>query len=207
VVLRQPVSGLAAGLQEAVAAGILAGSGTQLAFRHPLIRLRYWLGQWDDALAELGSDAADSPGLMYSFLRERWSALLIHGVSALIAGRRDQRAAASQQLRKGLALPIENVTDLENRDFLVRLALATGDRQLAQDAAWACQVEGWAALTPTEVKVAALVARGDSTSDIARSLYLSRRIVQTYISRILTKLDAKSRVEIVAEALRRGVSP
>jgi DNA-binding CsgD family transcriptional regulator len=321
--------------------------------------LRYWLGQWDDALAELGSEAADSPGLMYSFLRERWSALLIHGVSALIAGRRDQRTTASQQLRQGLALPIENVTDLENRDFLVaahalaleqsgetpqamatlasiltrqdnemtlthqwlpdlvRLALATGDGQLAQDAARACQVEaaaetrparaaaaslrcrglldtdpsplrdavahyravgpaielptaledlavvlaergsdeeakaalneaaslyeglqarwdirraegrlrpygirrgprgrgtqratsGWAALTPTEVKVAALVARGDSTSDIARSLYLSRRTVQTYISRILTKLDAKSRVEIVAEALRRGVSP
>jgi predicted ATPase len=38
VVLRQPVSGLAAGLQEAVAAGILAGSGTELVFRHALIR-------------------------------------------------------------------------------------------------------------------------------------------------------------------------
>jgi DNA-binding CsgD family transcriptional regulator len=66
---------------------------------------------------------------------------------------------------------------------------------------------GWAALTPTEVKIAALVARGDSTSDIARSMFLSRRNVQTYISRILTKLDAKSRVEIVGEALRQGVSP
>ena len=38
VVLRQPASGLAAGLQEAVAAGILAGSGAELVFRHPLIR-------------------------------------------------------------------------------------------------------------------------------------------------------------------------
>ena len=38
VVLRQPVSGLAAGLQEAVAAGILAGAGAELVFRHPLIR-------------------------------------------------------------------------------------------------------------------------------------------------------------------------
>ena len=38
VVLRQPVSGLAAGLQEAVTAGILAGSGDELVFRHPLIR-------------------------------------------------------------------------------------------------------------------------------------------------------------------------
>ena len=38
VVLRRPVSDLAAGLQEAAAAGILAGSGAELVFRHPLIR-------------------------------------------------------------------------------------------------------------------------------------------------------------------------
>jgi DNA-binding CsgD family transcriptional regulator len=66
---------------------------------------------------------------------------------------------------------------------------------------------GWEALTPTEVKVAALVAQGDSTSDIARDMFLSRRTVQTYISRILVKLDASSRVDIVREALSRGISP
>ena len=58
----------------------------------------------------------------------------------------------------------------------------------------------------TEVKIAALVARGDSTSDIARGMSLSRRTAQTYISRILAKLGAKGRVEIVREALRQGVS-
>jgi DNA-binding CsgD family transcriptional regulator len=66
---------------------------------------------------------------------------------------------------------------------------------------------GWEALTPTEIKIAALVARGDSTSDIAKGIFLSRRTVQTYISRILSKLGAKGRVEIVREALRHGVSP
>jgi tetratricopeptide (TPR) repeat protein len=50
--------------------------------------LWYWLGQWDDALAEMDSDATDVPGLVYSWLRERWSALLVHGLAALIAGRR-----------------------------------------------------------------------------------------------------------------------
>ena len=59
------------------------------------------------------------PGLTYSFLRERWSALLSHGVSALIAGRRDERTMAEQQLRQGLALPIQTVPDRENQDFLV----------------------------------------------------------------------------------------
>jgi len=321
--------------------------------------LRYWLGQWDDALAEIGSDATDLPGLVYSFLRERWSALLVHGVAALIAGRREQRTVAGQHLKAGLALPIENLTDRENRDFLVaahalsleqsgetrqamlrlaeiiprrddemtlvhqwlpdlvRLALAAGDRQLARAAAKACQQEadtgsrparataaslrchglldsdpgrlqeaaahyrttgpavelpaaledlavvlaergraqearatlneavrlyeamgarwdirraegrlrphgikrgvrgrrppratsGWEALTPTEIKVAALVARGDSTSDIALGMFLSRRTVQTYISRILTKLGAKGRADIVRETLLQGISP
>jgi DNA-binding CsgD family transcriptional regulator len=66
---------------------------------------------------------------------------------------------------------------------------------------------GWAPLTPTEVKIAAIVARGDSTSDIARGMFLSRRTVQTYISHILAKLGVKGRVDIVREALRQGVSP
>jgi DNA-binding CsgD family transcriptional regulator len=66
---------------------------------------------------------------------------------------------------------------------------------------------GWDALTPTELKIAALVARGDSTSDIARGMFLSRRTVQTYISRILAKLGVKGRVDIVREALRHRISP
>jgi DNA-binding CsgD family transcriptional regulator len=82
--------------------------------------LRYWLGQWDDALAELNSDKGDdAPGLTATFMREGWPALLVHGLTALIAGRRDQRAAAGQELRQGLALSIQNVGDRENQDFLV----------------------------------------------------------------------------------------
>jgi DNA-binding CsgD family transcriptional regulator len=321
--------------------------------------LRYWLGQWDDALAELGTDYTDVPGLTHTFLRERWPTVLVYGVAALIAGRRDQRATADQYLRAGLALPAVRIPDREKRDFLVaaqavaleqrgetrqavetlaailprhddemtlthqwlpdlvRLALAAGHRQVAQAATLACQEEaaaeirparaaaaglrcqgllgsdpvllgdavkhyrtvgpavelpaaledlaavlaergqheeargalneavalyesmnarwdirradsrlrahgirrgvrgprgqrpasGWGALTPTEVKIAALIARGDSTSEIARGMSLSRRTVQTYISHILAKLGVKSRVEIVREALRRGVCP
>ena len=38
-------------------------------------------------------------------------------------------------------------------------------------------------------------------------MFMSRRTVQTHISRILGKLGAKGRVDIVREALRRGISP
>jgi DNA-binding CsgD family transcriptional regulator len=320
--------------------------------------LKYWLGQWDDALAELGPVDQDARGLTYAGLREHGPVLLVHGVAALIAGRRDRRTAASQVLRKGLDLPIQTVSDRENQDFLVaahalaleqsgetrqamlvlaailprrdgemtlvhqwlpnlvRLAIATGDKRIAQTATLACAAEaaaetrparaaaanlwchgllesdpvplreavahyrtlgpavelpgaledlavvlaergqddearaalneaaalydglhaqwdirraegrlrlhgirrgvrgrreqratrGWEALTPTELKIAAMVAAGESTSDIARGMFLSRRTVQTHISHILAKLGAKGRVEIVREVLRQGTS-
>jgi DNA-binding CsgD family transcriptional regulator len=55
---------------------------------------------------------------------------------------------------------------------------------------------GWDALTPTELKITALVAAGNANPDIAAELFLSRRTVEGHVSRILTKLDARSRVDI-----------
>jgi DNA-binding NarL/FixJ family response regulator len=59
---------------------------------------------------------------------------------------------------------------------------------------------GWAALTPSEVKIAELVAEGRSNTEVATELFLSRRTVQSHVSHILTKLGARSRVEIAREA-------
>src|SRR5207247_1907400 len=63
---------------------------------------------------------------------------------------------------------------------------------------------GWYALTPTERRIAQLVAQGRSNPDIATELYLSRRTVQSHVSHILTKLDAHSRGEIAGEVGRRA---
>jgi DNA-binding CsgD family transcriptional regulator len=54
-----------------------------------------------------------------------------------------------------------------------------------------------AALTPTEIKIAHLVAEGKSNPEIAAGLFLSRNTVQTHVSHILAKLGARSRAEIV----------
>jgi DNA-binding CsgD family transcriptional regulator/tetratricopeptide (TPR) repeat protein len=59
---------------------------------------------------------------------------------------------------------------------------------------------GWDSLTPTEVKVAGLVAQGLSNPQIAAKLYLSRRTVATHVSHILSKLDVNSRIDIAREA-------
>jgi DNA-binding CsgD family transcriptional regulator len=65
---------------------------------------------------------------------------------------------------------------------------------------------GWAALTPTEVRVAELVAEGRSSPDIAAELLLSRRTVQGHVSHILAKLGAHSRVDIARATMHHSDS-
>jgi DNA-binding CsgD family transcriptional regulator/tetratricopeptide (TPR) repeat protein len=55
---------------------------------------------------------------------------------------------------------------------------------------------GWDSLTDTEVVVARLVADGKSNPEIAQTLYLSRRTVETHVSHILAKLDGRGRVDV-----------
>jgi DNA-binding CsgD family transcriptional regulator len=62
---------------------------------------------------------------------------------------------------------------------------------------------GWESLTPTEVKIAALVAEGMSNPKIAAQLFLSARTVATHVSHVLTKLEVHSRIDIAREAARR----
>ncbi|MBP2477543.1 DNA-binding CsgD family transcriptional regulator/tetratricopeptide (TPR) repeat protein [Crossiella equi] len=318
--------------------------------------LLYWLGEWEDALAELDPDFLETAGFTYSGLREPGPALLWHGVAALVTARQDERALAREHLAAGLRLPIRTVSDRENQDFLVaaravvleqdgdahgamralaevaldrrpgemslthqwlpqlcRLATELGEPELARTALAGCRAEaaaesvpgraaaaalrcaglvesapepllaavehyrecgpavelaetledlaavlagagetarardclheattryaafgaewdirradrrlrelgvrrgvrgpragkdvtGWDALTPTELRVAELVADGQSTPGIAAGLFLSPRTVQTHISHILGKLGAKGRVEIAREVFRR----
>ncbi|TMM36421.1 MAG: LuxR family transcriptional regulator [Actinobacteria bacterium] len=66
---------------------------------------------------------------------------------------------------------------------------------------------GWEALTPTEIRVAELVAEGLSNPDIAARLHISRRTVETHVAHILAKIGGRSRMEIALAAPDRGGSP
>jgi DNA-binding NarL/FixJ family response regulator len=61
-----------------------------------------------------------------------------------------------------------------------------------------------ARLTSREREVLALVATGISNKGIARELQVSPNTVKFHIAAILDKLDASTRAEAVAAALRSG---
>lgn len=60
-------------------------------------------------------------------------------------------------------------------------------------------------LTPRELEVTKLVARGMSNAEIAAELYLSRETAKTYVSRILLKLELRDRTQLAVRAHEAGI--
>lgn len=59
-------------------------------------------------------------------------------------------------------------------------------------------------LTPRELTVLDLAAGGASPTDIAKQLFLTRGTVCNYLSRIITKLDARTRIDAIRIAREAG---
>jgi two-component system, NarL family, response regulator LiaR len=69
----------------------------------------------------------------------------------------------------------------------------------------AADVEPLESLSPRELEVLRLVARGLENSQIAEELHISARTAKNHLSSVLTKLGMSNRVQAAIYAVRRGL--
>ena len=62
-----------------------------------------------------------------------------------------------------------------------------------------------AVLTGRELEILELVSRGFESPGIGRELHVSPQTVRTHVAHVLGKLDARTRAEAVAIAVRSGL--
>jgi DNA-binding NarL/FixJ family response regulator len=61
-------------------------------------------------------------------------------------------------------------------------------------------------ITPREREVLLLIARGRSNGEIAEELHMSGATAKTHVSRLLSKLGARDRAQLVVIAYESGLA-
>jgi DNA-binding NarL/FixJ family response regulator len=105
----------------------------------------------------------------------------------------DDLLAAVRVVAGGEALLAPSVTRRLMESFVQRSAPSTK------------APEGLDLLTPREMEVLTAVARGMSNTEIADTLFMSHATAKTHVSRLLTKLNARDRAQLVMLAYEAGV--
>ena len=124
---------------------------------------------------------------VYSALAAGASGFLLKDVSP------EHLIAAVRLVRSGDALLAPSIT----RRLVARYAgQQSGPPEVSADLS---------ALTPRELEVLGLIARGLSNAELAAELVLSEATVKTHVARILTKLQLRDRVQAVVLAYETGL--
>jgi DNA-binding NarL/FixJ family response regulator len=104
----------------------------------------------------------------------------------------EELLSAIRVIAAGEALLAPSVTRRLIARFADRVAPARAPRELDS-------------LTEREREVLALVARGLSNAELAEALHVSVPTAKTHVSRVLTKLGARDRTQLVVIAYESGV--
>jgi len=113
-----------------------------------------------------------------------------------------QQAFASA--RQGIALLSENIEDPTLREYFEQTAYAMlpKEKPISLRRATAYEYDG---LSEREREVAALIGQGKSNAEISELLVVSKRTVETYVSRVLSKLGLTSRSQIALWTRDKGL--
>jgi len=125
---------------------------------------------------------------VYAALAAGASGFLLKDVSP------EHLVAAVQLVRTGDALLAPSITRRLVERFAPLPAMEAG-----------APARSLSVLTPRELEVLGLVARGMSNAELAAALTLSEATVKTHVARILTKLGLRDRVQAVVLAYETGL--
>ncbi len=141
------------------------------------------------------------------------------GVRILILTTFDEDSYVFQSLRAGAAGFL--VKDADTQDLLHAIRVVAAGQALLTPAATRALIEAYVArpeastppaphavlgqLTEREREVLALVGTGRSNEEIAAVLVLSPATARTHVSRIMTKLAARDRAQLVVAAYESGL--
>ena len=159
-------------------------------------------GSADPALHEAAAQAWEAVQRPYPAALMRWRA----GEAHVAAGRRDAATAVLERAHEVAAtLGAGWLRDeIEGLAARARLVLPGSDGVAAEPAA-AVPPEDPFGLTPRERQVLVLVAEGRTNREIGDSLFMAEKTASVHVSRILAKLDVRSRTEAAAVAHRLGL--
>lgn len=112
-------------------------------------------------------------------------------------------ARMSAVLRAGAAGYVRKDADPETLLAAVR-AVAAGKKYVDPNAAGALASPA-ESISPRELDVLRLLARGRANKEIAAALAIGEETVKTHVSNLIAKLGAGNRTEVIVQAFRRGV--
>jgi DNA-binding CsgD family transcriptional regulator len=162
-------------------------------------------GDPDPAAHEAAAEAWEAVGRPYPAAIMRWRA----GEALVAAG---DREAATVVLERAHARTVALGAgwlrgEIEGLAARARLALAdgVGEAPAPEAVAAPAEREDPFGLTPRERQVLALVAEGRTNREIGDTLFMAEKTASVHVSRILSKLDVRSRTEAAAVAHRMGL--
>jgi len=188
------------------------------------------LARQDDELEEAWELAHDGLRVLHEYGDQVWVARGLEAIADLaLATEEPDRSlrllAASERFHTeaglarlpGVAGRFERARDVARAALDDREAIACWDAgaelSLQDAAAYAMRGRGerqrarfgWSSLTPTELDVVRLVARGHTNAEIGERLFMSVNTVKRHLTHVYGKVDVDGRADLAAQAARRNL--
>ncbi|MBW1808258.1 MAG: response regulator transcription factor [Deltaproteobacteria bacterium] len=117
------------------------------------------------------------------------------------------QAGASGYLLKGMEAEkiVEAIREVKDGGSVIQPSLARSLLRHFQNPPAQLQEEDFPKLTPREIEILQIIAKGLSNAEAGRVLKISRATIRTHLEHIYAKMSVSNRVEAITEGIRQGL--